>query len=740
MKSDSHLVASAARPLRLCARNDLVISRQRYQGRTYWVIKDPCALRYFRLTEEEYTVFRLLDGKLSIEDIRRRLEDEFPRKSVSSEVIQRYVAELHSNCLVISEAGGQGRELHRRAGKRRAQRFISRATNILCIRFRGIDPGRVLAALYPCVRWCFTVPAAIFALILAVSAIGLVIVQFETFRTRLPEAEEYFTPATALSILAGMAFLKILHELGHGLSCHHFGGKCHEIGVMLLIFTPCLYCNVTDSWLMPNRWHRVIIGAAGMLVELVIAAACTFLWWFSEPGLLNQICLNLMLVGSVSTLLFNANPLMKFDGYFILCDILETPSLANKGREEFRRFIAQKVIGLRQYGNSSEGGRGSWWMGVYGACSMAYRCFLVVSIGWMLHHAAKQYRLESLVVMMFAVSFTSLSGTAAWKAFKFWLTPGRLRTLDIRRHVLSVGIICTALLAFFLIPFSRSFVCEFEVQPAAGQFVYVSLPGTLTEALVAPGDRVSKGQVLARLYNADAQCQFDEIQRQVLRQELRLKDLRRRRSLGDRDAELSLTATYEELRNLELLLAQKAEELTRLTLTAEVDGVVIPPPSVRRPVSSLNRLPNRFGNPLETRNLGCHLRQGELFCIVADPNKLKAVLTVEQSDVGTVQPGQLVKARFDGTQGRIWKSRVSDVSFRELDRLSGELTAGTREPERQADSTTMWSKVYRASVHLTEDINGVRIGQRGLARVYTGRMTIAGRLWRFLSRTFHFNL
>ena len=77
---------------------------------------------------------------------------------------------------------------------------------------------------------------------------------------------------------------KILHEFGHGLSCKHFGGECHEIGVMFLVLTPCLYCNVSDSWMLPNRWHRAAIGAAGMYVELVLASICTFIWWFTEPG------------------------------------------------------------------------------------------------------------------------------------------------------------------------------------------------------------------------------------------------------------------------------------------------------------------------------------------------------------------------------------------------------------------------------------------------------------------------
>ena len=93
-----------------------------------------------------------------------------------------------------------------------------------------------------------------------------------------------------LSIVLGVT--KVLHEFGHGMSCKHFGGECHEMGIMVLVLTPCLYCNVSDSWMLPSKWHRAAIGAAGMYVELVLASAATFIWWFSEPGMLNNLCLN----------------------------------------------------------------------------------------------------------------------------------------------------------------------------------------------------------------------------------------------------------------------------------------------------------------------------------------------------------------------------------------------------------------------------------------------------------------
>ena len=121
---------------------------------------------------------------------------------------------------------------------------------------------------------------------------------------------------------------------------------------MLLVLTPCLYCNVSDSWMLPNKWHRAWIGAAGMYVEIVIASICTFLWWFSEPGLLNQLCLSTMFVCSVSTMMFNANPLLRYDGYYILADVMEIPNLRQKASDDSQPQAGRLVPGIGTAGRS----------------------------------------------------------------------------------------------------------------------------------------------------------------------------------------------------------------------------------------------------------------------------------------------------------------------------------------------------------------------------------------------------
>ena len=118
------------------------------------------------------------------------------------------------------------------------------------------------------------------------------------------------------------------------------------MGIMVLVLTPCLYCNVSDSWMLPNKWHRACIGAAGIYVEVVLASICTFLWWVSEPGLFHNLCLNVMFVCSTSTIVFNANPLLRYDGYYVLADLVEIPNLRQKATTILSRKLGEWCLGL----------------------------------------------------------------------------------------------------------------------------------------------------------------------------------------------------------------------------------------------------------------------------------------------------------------------------------------------------------------------------------------------------------
>ena len=187
--------------------------------------------------------------------------------------------------------------------------LIGSLNNLLAIRLPGLNPDRFLGWLYPYCRWLLSPGLVAVWAVMAFSAILLVSVQADELRARLPEFTLFFSPANILWLAVVIAVTKVIHELAHGITCRHFGGRCHELGVMFLVFMPCLYCNVSDAWVLPSKWQRAAVGFAGMYAEIGLASLATFGWWFTHPGTLNSILLDTMVVCSVGTLLINGNPL-----------------------------------------------------------------------------------------------------------------------------------------------------------------------------------------------------------------------------------------------------------------------------------------------------------------------------------------------------------------------------------------------------------------------------------------------
>ena len=291
VSNSQSVVSSASRPLNLKMRSDVSASRQSYQGRDYWVIKDPISLKYFRFEEEEYALLKMMDGTLSPEQIKRKFDYEFAPQKITLQELYQFVGMLYRSCLLISDSKGQGVELKKRGDDKSFQQAKSTFSNVLAIRFRGFDPDAILNVLDRWCWWFFSWPVFFLVAMLWLSAAALLFTHFDLFSQKLPSFHEFFAAQNWIWLALVMAVTKVIHEFGHGMACKRFGGQCHEMGVMLLVLTPCLYCNVSDSWTLPSKWKRALIAAAGMYFELVIAAASVFVWWFSQPGMINQLAL-----------------------------------------------------------------------------------------------------------------------------------------------------------------------------------------------------------------------------------------------------------------------------------------------------------------------------------------------------------------------------------------------------------------------------------------------------------------
>src|SRR3990172_5158809 len=188
------LFSSSGRSMPIRKRPDLTAQRQRYLGRSYWVVKEPVGMNYFRFQDEEYAILQMLDGQTSLDEIKEQFEAEFPPQKITLEELQQFLGQLHRSGLIVTGVPGQGRQLRKRRDERKRQQFLGSLTNILCIRFKGIDPERLLIWLYPKVRWLFKPAALAIYVLLALSALTLVLVEFDVFRAKLPSFHQFFNP------------------------------------------------------------------------------------------------------------------------------------------------------------------------------------------------------------------------------------------------------------------------------------------------------------------------------------------------------------------------------------------------------------------------------------------------------------------------------------------------------------------------------------------------------------------
>jgi len=734
------LVSASSRRLPLRRRGDLIISSQRYQGRTFWVVKDPVGLTYFRLREEEYFVLQSLDGNISLDSLKEEFEKKFAPRKITLFQLQAFIAQLHKGGLILSNFTGQGNQLLDRNREKTRQQIIGYLSNVLAIRFRGIDPERLLTFLHPFVKWMYSTWCVLLCCALAVSALLLVLIHFDEFRTKLPAFHEFFQVRNVIWLTVALAVTKIIHEFGHGMTCKHFGGECHEMGAMLLVLTPCLYCNVSDSWLLPNKWHRAAIGAAGMYVEMLIATACTYLWWFSEPGLLNYLCLSTMFVCSVSTVIFNGNPLLRYDGYYILSDVLEIPNLWQKSQSVLNRFLGKFCLGLTWPEDPFLPEKHRFFFGLYAVASTCYRWFVLFSILWFLYTVLEPYNLEIVGRVAMLVSILGMLISPSWRAYQFFTVPGRLREVKAWRVVMTLSLLTIIVGGILYIPFPRYVYTTILVEARDAQRIWVNVPGRLIEVNVQPGQQVETGAPLARLMNLQLEVDALRLKAEYDEQRQRCDNLQRQ-SFTDPEAEVQLMHARKTLETIQDRLQKSLIDLNLLKLQAPLGGTILPPDLV--PKAPRKELSRWWGSTLEERNLGCFLEKGTLLCSVGNPRKLQAMLIVDQADIEFVQRGQVVDIQLDELQLQRFRGAIRDVAQIQVENLPKSLSAklGSELPTRTDASgkERPMSTSYQALVPLDDPEGVMLLGMRGRAKINTGMESLGRWVWRYLNQTFHFH-
>ena len=725
-------------------RGDLIHVRQTWQGRDYWIIKDPLTLRFFRFEEEEFALLRLLDGQRSADQIRREFADRFAPQKITNRELFQFLGSLHRSSLLITDAAGQAGQLMQRARDQRRRELKSKLGNALAIRLRGFDPDGFLNGLNRYLGWIFSPFMLGTSGLFVFSALILVLCNFELFQEKLPGFQSFFAGRNWIWLGLVLAATKVLHELGHGLACRRFGSQCHSMGIMFLVLMPCLYCDVSDSWTLKSKWQRAAIAAAGMYVEFILASLCVYLWWFSEPGWLNMLALNIVFVCSVSTLLFNANPLLKFDGYYILSDLIEVPNLRTKASSVLRRFFSRWVLGLEAPADPFMPQRHRWLFGTYSILAVLYRWLITISIFWFLYHLLEPYGLKVLGQAIAMLALWGLVGMPLVQFVRFLSVPGRINSVN-RLRFGSAALIAIALLAgIFWIPVPHEVRCSFILQHPSAAKVYVEMPGLVENVHVQEAEEVVSGQPLITLANPELIEGIVLLQGEERIAEQRY-DSTRQQAHYDEAAQADVDSQLASWQAISRQLQQRLHDVEQLQVRSPIAGRIMTAAYVAGEEKTDGRLTSWYGHPLEVRNRGAYLPAGTVVCQVAPKvAELEAILAIDQADIEFIQSGNNVQLWIQQQPDRLYESRIQLISTvamsevpKPLSSQSGGYLPTVPGPNGKQEPL---STTYQVRVTLPDPGELIAEGSIGLARIRTGNQTLGTRLWRFACKTFRFDL
>ena len=497
----------------------------------------------------------------------------------------------------------------------------------------------------------------------------------------------------------------------------------------------------------PNKWHRAAIGAAGMYVEVFLASLATFLWWFSEPGLLNHICLSIMFVCSVSTILFNGNPLLRFDGYYILSDIAEIPNLRQKSSKILGRLAQEYCLGIEQQEDPFLPDRHLWFFALYTTAATVYRWVVVFSILFFLNAVLEPYGLKVIGQAIGLMGLFGLLVQPVWNIIKFFRAPGRMSQVKSKNLSITIAII-VALLAFVcFVKLPYSVKCAVEIKPSREKVerVIVKGAGQLSAVHVDLGDEVKQDQLIAELVDLPLELRYQETEREYNTLYAQWQSLSKDKKRMDGTVTAEIRRLEQAVRASEEAMRILNKRREWLKLRAPLAGIVLPPPEKKPDPKVEGHLPSWHGSLMRRENRGARVEQNDVVCMVGDPTAFEAMLIIDQADLPFVSTAMGAMVRLDAYADDILEGQIVEIAGADMEVASPAMS--TQAGGRMALVTDAsgvqrpQSASYEARVPL-EDLQqlALRPGMRGRAKIKAQKQTLLSRFWRLLNRTFHLNI
>ena len=550
--------------LRVSLGTTVKVRKQMFRGELWYILYDAFNNQYFRLRPEAHDFVVRLRRDRTVEEVWQECLERNPDDAPGQEDVIQLLTQLYFANLLYFEVPADSEKLFERFKKRRRKEIQSKLMSIMFFRMPLLDPERFLRRVQTLIRLIVSPLGALIWFAVVGAACKLVVDRFDA---ALEQVQGILAPDNLILLYLGLVVIKTLHEFGHAVVCKRFGGEVHTMGVMLLVFTPLPYMDATSSWSFRSRWRRALVGGAGMLTEVFVAALAAFYWAYSGPGALHSVAYNMMFIASISTVLFNGNPLLRFDGYYILSDLLDIPNLHTRALRHLRHLCERYLFGYKDSHSPAVTLRESVWLSVFGVLSGIYRVVVFTGI---IFFVADKFLLAGLIMALICV--ISWVIVPVFRFVVYLASSPRLSRTRLRAVVLSVIIVAGIGSFLGVCPFPNRFRAPGVIESVDYARVVNDAPGYVKEVFVKSGTRIRVGEPLIELYDRESELETDAVRAQ---RDETLAMMRRAQS--ERTADLE--PLQKRLETIETKLRDLKELRAALVVRARRPGIWVSPKS-----------------------------------------------------------------------------------------------------------------------------------------------------------------
>lgn len=690
-------------------RSHAQIHRHDYRGRIWFILQDHASGRSHRFSPAAYRFIGLMDGVHTVAQLWDAVSSASGDQAPTQDEVIRLLGQLHAADALICDVSPDSRELFRRFQRQERMKLKQRFWSPMAIRIPLVDPERFLDRTLPFARLLLNrFTFVLWSLVILLGAV-LAVVHWDDLTSNVIDLA--LAPQNLVLLWFVYPVVKALHELGHAYVTKLSGGEVHEIGIMFLVFVPVPYVDVSSAWGFRDKRQRMLVGAAGIFVEMFLGALALIVWLNVEPGTVHALAYNVMLVSGVSTLLFNGNPLLRFDGYYVLADALEIPNLGARSNKYLGYVVQRYLFGVRDAESPADSAGERFWFVVYGIAAFLYRIFIMFVI---ILYVGGKFFAVGIVLAIWAT--TTQAVIPIGKQVGFLFNSPRLRRKRRRSIGITALFVIAVIFLLFVLPAPLWTSAEGVTWPSEKSQVRAGVDGFIAELLVIDRDPVQQGQAIILTSDPFAQARVDILQGQKKQLEIQWAAAKVRDHLQADILEEELNAVGESL-------AWAQERRDALLIRSPRDGIFIV--------------------PSEQDQVGRFVRKGQLVAYITNPEDHTTVrAAVSQDDIGLVRE-KLVKVDVHPTG---WNAQ-SYVS-----RVTREIHGGTYQLPTAAlgsagggrfatnagdqDGRTTLERIFEVEIGLPPEARTEYLGARMHVRFDHGYEPLGMQAWRSLRQLF----